>query len=240
MKKLLLVGFLLTLFKTHSADNSTFIKILKKHVSRKELNKAAVKAVTSHDERSTTELLQAGANLPVFTAAKSGHRGIAKKIATKAHEQGLSIPSKKRMEILNRLILSGVKENFHIYFKNNLLKPSDVTEEKIAYAKKRAGISPSNKAILKYLKKRHKKRKQQEKLRKEIEFNQETCLICLKSFEEDEITVLPCKHVFHSDCCEPWFKSLKFKQCPTCKQPERPQSENVPQSWVQWVYGDQT
>lgn len=45
----------------------------------------------------------------------------------------------------------------------------------------------------------------------------ESCPICLESFQdEEEITVLPCSHTFHSDCCNTWFEK-HANTCPTCR-----------------------
>mmetsp|Transcript_68446 Transcript_68446/g.135252 ORF Transcript_68446/g.135252 Transcript_68446/m.135252 type:complete len:234 (-) Transcript_68446:217-918(-) len=41
-----------------------------------------------------------------------------------------------------------------------------------------------------------------------------TCLICLEEFEEEVSTVarLPCGHIFHPDCVEPWLRL--YNSCP--------------------------
>ena len=42
------------------------------------------------------------------------------------------------------------------------------------------------------------------------------CLICLEIFKEgDNTIVLPCIHIFHSDCIKKWLQ--KQKVCPLCK-----------------------
>ncbi|RAL53935.1 hypothetical protein DM860_004406 [Cuscuta australis] len=42
------------------------------------------------------------------------------------------------------------------------------------------------------------------------------CLICAKEFELDgEVKILPCKHVFHSDCILQWLEMKST--CPVCK-----------------------
>ena len=45
------------------------------------------------------------------------------------------------------------------------------------------------------------------------------CTICFDTFiEEDEILVLPCNHVFHSDCIKKWLEAiLEDPICPNCK-----------------------
>ena len=45
------------------------------------------------------------------------------------------------------------------------------------------------------------------------------CTVCFDNFvEEDEILVLPCNHVFHSDCIKKWLEAiLEDPMCPNCK-----------------------
>ena len=55
---------------------------------------------------------------------------------------------------------------------------------------------------------------------KEIKINQENnnskCIICLSDFEiGDQVSALPCLHVFHTDCIASWLR--KHCQCPVCK-----------------------
>jgi len=46
--------------------------------------------------------------------------------------------------------------------------------------------------------------------------NNSTCPICLEDFSEGEIaSILPCYHIFHRNCIEPWFK--KQNSCPNCR-----------------------
>lgn len=43
------------------------------------------------------------------------------------------------------------------------------------------------------------------------------CSVCLDDFEDDtEITALPCRHTFHTDCLTPWLTERQSK-CPLCK-----------------------
>ena len=42
------------------------------------------------------------------------------------------------------------------------------------------------------------------------------CIICLSEFElGDQVSALPCAHVFHTECIASWLK--KHCQCPVCK-----------------------
>lgn len=43
------------------------------------------------------------------------------------------------------------------------------------------------------------------------------CIICMDKLEKDNIvTKLECKHIFHKDCIEPYFKKYNHK-CPICR-----------------------
>ena len=43
-----------------------------------------------------------------------------------------------------------------------------------------------------------------------------TCSICVKEFEEEEkVTLLSCKHLFHMHCIEKWFCNRII--CPNCR-----------------------
>jgi hypothetical protein len=47
---------------------------------------------------------------------------------------------------------------------------------------------------------------------------EETCSICMGEMDVNEDACeLPCKHIFHSECVEPWFKQYNYI-CPNCKQ----------------------
>ncbi|OAQ26449.1 hypothetical protein K457DRAFT_79102 [Linnemannia elongata AG-77] len=44
------------------------------------------------------------------------------------------------------------------------------------------------------------------------------CAICLEEYEVgDQLRELPCKHFFHSQCIDPWFKDV-HGICPVCKR----------------------
>lgn len=48
--------------------------------------------------------------------------------------------------------------------------------------------------------------------------SQETCAICLEDYVEgDQLRVLPCQHVFHCLCVDPWLLSSR-RVCPVCKR----------------------
>lgn len=47
----------------------------------------------------------------------------------------------------------------------------------------------------------------------------EECCLCLESFlPDDTLRILPCKHYFHKECADSWFKSRLFRErrCPLC------------------------
>ncbi|UPQ99368.1 RING-type domain-containing protein [Chloropicon primus] len=48
------------------------------------------------------------------------------------------------------------------------------------------------------------------------EYTDEKCAICQVEFEEGEdVLLLPCKHLYHNPCIEPWLAGNK--NCPVCK-----------------------
>ena len=54
-------------------------------------------------------------------------------------------------------------------------------------------------------------------LNKETENNGTRCMICLVEFENDDIIYnLDCKHPFHYDCLEKWYR--RSSHCPLCKK----------------------
>jgi len=57
----------------------------------------------------------------------------------------------------------------------------------------------------------------------------EDCSVCYCDFEvNDKLRKLPCNHVFHKECVDPWLLN-RFKRCPLCQRnPE--QYDNVPPS----------
>lgn len=52
---------------------------------------------------------------------------------------------------------------------------------------------------------------------KEGDLDEEQCTICRCEFEKDHsVKVLPCQHVFHPDCIDPWLRINK--KCPICSR----------------------
>ncbi|CAF0998153.1 unnamed protein product [Adineta steineri] len=50
----------------------------------------------------------------------------------------------------------------------------------------------------------------------------EDCTICLSSMEEEnKCSLLPCKHVFHTECIHGWIDSDEERslECPNCRKP---------------------
>lgn len=53
----------------------------------------------------------------------------------------------------------------------------------------------------------------------ELEFNE--CSVCIEEFENDDcITELPCKHIFHTSCIKNWLCREKVT-CPSCRKDTR-------------------
>ncbi|XP_066475210.1 E3 ubiquitin-protein ligase RNF149 isoform X2 [Tiliqua scincoides] len=51
---------------------------------------------------------------------------------------------------------------------------------------------------------------------KGLDVDAENCAICIENFQpKDTVRVLPCKHVFHRHCIDPWL--LDHRTCPMCK-----------------------
>ena len=50
--------------------------------------------------------------------------------------------------------------------------------------------------------------------KKEILIEDQECSICLKKFNNDNVT-LPCKHNFHENCITMWLNSKN--NCPLCR-----------------------
>ncbi|XP_060740433.1 RING finger protein 148 isoform X2 [Tachysurus vachellii] len=54
------------------------------------------------------------------------------------------------------------------------------------------------------------------RIQQEVEAEECTCVVCLDSFMRcDVVTTLPCSHIFHKTCIEPWL--LEHHTCPMCK-----------------------
>ncbi|XP_009441265.1 E3 ubiquitin-protein ligase RNF149 isoform X2 [Pan paniscus] len=51
---------------------------------------------------------------------------------------------------------------------------------------------------------------------KGIDVDAENCAVCIENFKvKDIIRILPCKHIFHRTCIDPWL--LDHRTCPMCK-----------------------
>ncbi|XP_008592806.1 PREDICTED: E3 ubiquitin-protein ligase RNF149 isoform X2 [Galeopterus variegatus] len=73
-----------------------------------------------------------------------------------------------------------------------------------------------------------------------IDVDAENCAVCIENFKvKDIIRILPCKHIFHRICIDPWL--LDHRTCPMCKldvikalgywgEPEDVQEIPVPES----------
>ncbi|XP_006887864.1 PREDICTED: E3 ubiquitin-protein ligase RNF149 [Elephantulus edwardii] len=51
---------------------------------------------------------------------------------------------------------------------------------------------------------------------KGIDIDAENCAVCIENFKaKDIVRILPCKHIFHRTCIDPWL--LDHRTCPMCK-----------------------
>ncbi|XP_066233302.1 E3 ubiquitin-protein ligase RNF149 isoform X2 [Saccopteryx leptura] len=51
---------------------------------------------------------------------------------------------------------------------------------------------------------------------KGIDVDAENCAVCIENFKvKDVVRILPCKHIFHRICIDPWL--LDHRTCPMCK-----------------------
>ncbi|XP_069492818.1 E3 ubiquitin-protein ligase RNF149 isoform X1 [Ambystoma mexicanum] len=51
---------------------------------------------------------------------------------------------------------------------------------------------------------------------KGIDVEAENCAVCIENYKpKDVVRILPCKHIFHRTCIDPWL--LEHRTCPMCK-----------------------
>ncbi|XP_066287991.1 RING finger protein 150-like [Branchiostoma lanceolatum] len=51
---------------------------------------------------------------------------------------------------------------------------------------------------------------------KEVEWEHDSCAVCIDNYKpSDVVRVLPCKHIFHKLCVDPWL--IEHRTCPMCK-----------------------
>eukprot|EP00931_Biecheleriopsis_adriatica_P030933 TRINITY_DN18177_c0_g1_i1.p1 TRINITY_DN18177_c0_g1~~TRINITY_DN18177_c0_g1_i1.p1 ORF type:complete len:272 (-),score=29.74 TRINITY_DN18177_c0_g1_i1:27-731(-) len=71
-------------------------------------------------------------------------------------------------------------------------------------------------------------------------YGQETCIICLDNFEEDELVgKLPCSHVFHDHCFKAWYQlgNRNRSMCPLrCKHADQVAVEKIGQAHTETVH----
>ncbi|KAM4604550.1 E3 ubiquitin-protein ligase RNF149 [Discoglossus pictus] len=54
------------------------------------------------------------------------------------------------------------------------------------------------------------------KCEKGIDIDAENCAVCIENYKpKDVVRILPCKHIFHRLCIDPWL--LEHRTCPMCK-----------------------
>ncbi|XP_018409648.1 PREDICTED: E3 ubiquitin-protein ligase RNF149 [Nanorana parkeri] len=75
---------------------------------------------------------------------------------------------------------------------------------------------------------------------KGVDIEAENCAVCIENYKpKDVVRILPCKHIFHRMCIDPWL--LEHRTCPMCKldvikalgywvEPEEPLEMPVPYS----------
>jgi len=53
--------------------------------------------------------------------------------------------------------------------------------------------------------------------KRHAEGGEDKCPVCFSDYEKDEeLTVLPCSHTFHTGCVTEWLK--RHNSCPCCRQ----------------------
>ncbi|XP_045687316.1 LOW QUALITY PROTEIN: E3 ubiquitin-protein ligase ZNRF4 [Phyllostomus hastatus] len=66
----------------------------------------------------------------------------------------------------------------------------------------------------------------------------DTCAICLDEYEEGEqLKILPCSHIYHCKCIDPWFSQAAQRSCPVCKR-SVPSTEDSSDSTIESIDED--
>ncbi|XP_051982889.1 RING finger protein 150a [Xyrauchen texanus] len=83
---------------------------------------------------------------------------------------------------------------------------------------------------------------------KETESDFDNCAVCIEDYKpNDVIRTLPCRHVFHKNCVDPWL--LEHRTCPMCKMnilkalgipPNKYYSDDIPPDYEMSIGGPPT
>lgn len=66
---------------------------------------------------------------------------------------------------------------------------------------------------------------------------QNSCSICLEDFNEGEIaSIIPCGHIFHTDCISHWLK--KKNNCPNCRIEGKEQNQSLASGIIKKITKD--
>lgn len=201
-----------------------------------------------------------------FKIAKNGGGRMADDFISRAVEEAPKLLSEERAVILERLILTGNKHLLSLFLNLGIIKPRDITETIILYARERAAIHLANGVILNTLLQEQKAREERKALRqqmaeekknrkrkptkdinprpakKTISKEPDTCRICLDEYtaENPATRMKPkdpkCKHKAHKECFSQWCASAGTDSCIFCNQGPK---RDIPEEWMQWIFGDQ-